>query len=307
MPQSQIPAGLSRPRQKTAPPNFNLKPWLLLAPALLLVGGFFVMPLLFLVRLSFYDRPGSASPGGSRFYDPDSFTFKQYAEIFTDSYYLKIFGSTLGQAALMTLVIMLLAYPCAFLIYKARPRPKNGLLLLVMLPKLTNLLVLTYGLLVMLSNSGLINSVLLNLGIIRQPLPMFANFFAVVTAETVIVAPYPILILVSLFENLDPALEQAARGMGASPLRAFYETGFKLTLPGAISAAFIAFIWCVGAFIGPVVMGNPDTYTTAVEVFTITFEYNNWPLGAALAVGNLLLIFALLLSYFFLRKLIRIQ
>lgn len=283
--------------------NFNYKPWLLLTPALLLVGGFFVMPLLFLVRLSLYDRPGSNSPGGSRFYDPDSFTFKQYGEILGDDFYLKIFGLTLWQAALMTAVIMLLAYPCAFLIYKVRPRLKSGALLIVLLPKLTNLLVLTYGLLVMLSNSGLINSALRALGIIREPLPMFANLFAVVVAETVIVAPYPILILVSLFENLDPALESAARGMGAGPLRAFYETGFKLTLPGALTATFISFIWCVGAFIGPVVMGSPDNYTSAVEVFTVTFEYNNWPLGAALAVSNLLLLAALFLTYFFLRKL----
>jgi ABC-type spermidine/putrescine transport system permease subunit I len=282
--------------------SINWVPWALLAPALILVGGFFVVPLLFLVRVSLYDRPGSASRGGSRFYDPDSLTFKQYGEILGDSFYLKIMGSTLVQAALVTLVIMLLAYPCAMLIHRLKRGWKSSAILVVMLPKLTNLLVLTYGLLVMLSNSGLVNTTLKALGIIREPLPMFANLFAVIIAETLIIAPYPILIMVSLFESLDPALEQAARGMGASPLRAFYETGFKLTLPGAITAAFISFIWAVGAYIGPVVMGSPDNYTVAVQVFEETFSGNNWPLGAALAVSNVLLILGLLIGYFLIQQ-----
>ncbi len=286
--------------------NFKIKPaWLLLAPACLLVAGFFVVPLLFLVRVSLYSRAGSGSPGGSRFYDPDSFTFEQYRELLTDSYYGKILLGTVYQAFIVTLVVMALAYPCAVMIHRCRPGLKNGALLVVMLPKLTNLLVLTYGLLVLFSNSGLINQTLLKLGLIREPLPMFANLFAVVAAETVIIGPYPILILVSLFEGLDSALEQAARGMGARPLRAFYETTFKLTLPGAAAATLITFIWALGAYIGPVVMGNPDTYTTAVEVFNETFEHNNWPLGAALAASNVLLVLALLLAFSFAQRLMR--
>jgi ABC-type spermidine/putrescine transport system permease subunit I len=279
-------------------PLQNKKTWIfLLLPVLLLLVGFFVAPFIFLIRVSLYERPGSNSSGGSRFYDPDTFSFRQYGEIFGDSFYLKIFGITFVQALVVTIVTMVLAYPCAVVIYRMKPRWKSTSLLIVMLPKLTNLLVLTYGLLVLFSNAGVINQTLLNLGIIKEPLPMFANMFAVVAAETVIIAPYPILIMVSLFEAIDPALEQAARGMGASPLRAFYETAFKLTIPGAIAGSFITFIWAFGAYIGPVVMGSPDNYTAAVEVFTTTFEYNNWPLGAALAVSNVLLVAALLLAF----------
>jgi ABC-type spermidine/putrescine transport system permease subunit I len=252
--------------------------------------------LVWLVRVCVFVRAGCICGGGSRFYDPDTFTFKQYQELLTDSYYGKIILGTLYQAALITLAVMVLAYPCAVLIHRCGPRLKTGMLLVVMLPKLTNLLVLTYGLLVMFSNSGVINQTLLNLGIIKEPLPMFANLFAVIVAEVVIIAPYPILILVSLFEGVDPALEQAARGMGAGPLRAFYETTFKLTLPGAIAATFICFIWGAGAYIGPVVMGSPNQYTTAVEIFNVTFEQTNWALGAALAVSNVLLTLALILT-----------
>lgn len=285
------------PKVATSGKKFSVTWLLLLTPSLVLMGGFFVVPLLWLVRVSLYDRPGSASKGGSRFYDPDTFTFKQYEELLTDPFYGKIVLGTLGQAAIITAAVMILSYPCAILIHRCGPRLKTGTLLIVMLPKLTNLLILTYGLLVMLSNSGVINRALLGLGIIQEPLQMFANLFAVVVAEIVIIAPYPILIMVSLFEGVDPALEQAARGMGAGPLRAFYETTFKLTLSGAFAATGISFIWAAGAYIGPVVLGSPSQYTAAVEVFTITFEQNNWPLGAALAVGNVLLVLALLLTF----------
>ncbi len=282
-------------REKSGPKQWG---WVfLLAPSVLFLLIFFVTPLLWLIRLSLYDRPGSASKGGSRFYDPDSFTFKQYQELLTDPFYGKIILGTLGQAAIIAVVVMVLSYPCAVIIHRFGPRFKTGALLLVMLPKLTNLLVLTYGLLVMLSNSGVINQLLLGLGIIHEPLSMFANLFAVVVAETVLIAPYPILIQVSLFEGLDPALEQAARGMGAGPLRAFYETTFRLTLSGVLAGAGISFIWGFGAYIGPVVMGNPDNYTTAVEVYTITFENNNWPLGAALAISNVAVVLLLLVGF----------
>ena len=270
---------------------------LLLAPSVLLVGGFFVGPLLWLVRVSLYDRPASNSLGGSRFYDADSFTFKQYQEIVSDPFYLKIMGGTLVQALLITAAVMVLAYPCAILIHRAGPRIKSGALLLVMLPKLTNLLVLTYGLLVMLSNSGVINQLLMALGIIKQPIKMVNNTFAVVVSEVVLIGPYAILILVSLFDRVDPALEQAARGMGAGPFRAFYHTYFKLTVPGAIAATFITLVFGIGAYLGPVTLGNPENYTTAVQVFSETFDYNNWPLGSALAVTNVIFIASLLLVY----------
>jgi ABC-type spermidine/putrescine transport system permease subunit I len=265
--------------------------WLLLAPAGLLVVGLFLMPFLWLVRISFFDRPtGSAS----RFYTPGTFTLDHYRQIATDPFFAKLALTTVLQAMLVTVVVMLLAYPCAVLIHRLRGRARTTALLAVLLPKLTNLLVLTFGLLVLLSNGGPLNRALLALGIVREPLPMFANLFAVVVTEIVIIAPYPVLILVSLLDGLDPNLEAAARGMGAGPLRAFYETSFKLTRAGAVAGAFIAFNWAMAAYIGPVAMGSPETYTIAAQVHTETFEHGNWPLGAALATCNSLLAVALL-------------
>ena len=215
--------------------------WLLMAPALVLVCGFLITPLIWLVRLSLYARPTSAS--GSRFYDPATLTLANYATVVNDPFYRRIFEVTIGQAALVAVVVMGLAYACAITIHRRGRAAKTAAILAVMLPKLINVLVLCYGILLLLSNSGLINTVLLQLGVITQPIRMFANLFAVVVTEIIIIAPYPILILLGLFQSVDPDIERAAMGLGARPLQAFIHTTFRITLPGAMTAAFISFVW----------------------------------------------------------------
>ena len=257
---------------------------LLLLPTVALLAGVFFIPLLWLIRLSFYDR---SSVG--RFYQTGTFTLRQYKDIFSDPFFAHLGWTTAYQAVFITGIVMILAYPAAILVHRSRGPSRAAALMAILLPKLTNLLVLTFGLLFLLSNSGPINRGLIFLGLIHQPIPMFANLFAVVVTELVIIAPYPILILLSAFQRLDPNLEQAARGMGAGPLRSFFETDFKLTLPAAFAAAFIAFNWALAAFIGPVAMGNPGNYSIAVQVHAETLEHSNWPLGAALGTCNALL------------------
>ena len=260
-------------------PSRGITGWVLMAPALLLVLGFLLTPMIWLVRLSLYAQPTSAS--GSRFYDATTLTLANYATLISDPFYRRIFEITFWQAALVALVVMALAYACAITIHRLVPAAKTAAILAVMLPKMTNVLVLCYGILVLLSNSGLINTALLQLGLIDQPIRMFANLFAVVVTEVVIIAPYPILILLGLFQSVDPDIEKAAMGLGARPMQAFMLTTFRITLPGAMVAALISFAWGFGAYIGPVVMGAPDNYTAAVQVFTETFDHNHWPLGAA--------------------------
>jgi len=266
-------------------------PWLLLAPSLLTLSAFFVLPMFWLVRLSLFERVES---GG--FYVADSFTLGNYAVILTDPYFQNVAGATLRLGGLVTLAAMLLAYPLAVYLYQAGPALKTGVLLAVLLPKFTNLLVAMYGVLALLSNSGPLNRFLLWIGLIQQPLPMFANLFAVVVGETLIIAPYPVLILASALHGVDRQLEEAARGLGASAWRTFYEVPFKLTLPSTLLAALVTLIWALGAFTAPVVLGNPELYPVGVEVYTTTFEDVNWPLGAALATANLLAVLALALG-----------
>jgi ABC-type spermidine/putrescine transport system permease subunit I len=173
--------------------------------------------------------------------------------------------------------------PFAIYIHRARGLYKRALVMAVILPKLTNLLVLMYGVLLLLGDTGYINQVLLALHVIGEPLPLFANLAALVFGEVLIVLPYPILMLVAALEAVDPALEEAARSLGADALRAYWEGVLKLVVPALVTSALVTFIWGLGAFIAPTILGTPDWYTIAVEVYSETLDKLNWPLGAALA------------------------
>ncbi len=273
-------------------------PWLLLSPCLGLLAVFFVLPLAWLVRVSLYQRTSGA--GG--FYIADSFTLDHYAAVMTDPYFRGIALATLRLGLVVTATTLLLAYPLAVYLWRAGPTLKRGTLLAILLPKLTNLLVAMYGVLVVLANAGPINSLLLAGGIVREPLAMFANLFAVVVGETLILVPYPVLIIATALHGVDPRLVEAARGMGAGPLRAFYEVPFKLTLPSVLLAALVSLVWALGAFAAPVVLGNPDLYPVAVEVYTTTFEDVNWPLGATLAVLNMAVVTLLAMSTYVVQR-----
>jgi ABC-type spermidine/putrescine transport system permease subunit I len=178
---------------------------------------------------------------------------------------------------------MAIAIPFAVYIHRARGLYKRALVMAVILPKLTNLLVLMYGVLLLLGDTGYINQALLALHLISEPLPLFANLPALVFGEVLIVLPYPILMLVAALEAVDPALEEAARSLGGNPLRAYYEAVLKLIVPALVTSALVTFIWGLGAFIAPTILGTPDWYTIAVEVYSETLDKLNWPLGAALA------------------------
>ena len=274
------------------------QPWLLLAPCLTALALFFVVPLLWLVRVSLYQR--ASGPGG--FYLPDTFTLEHYRAVLTDPYYHALGMTTLKVGLVVTATTMLLAYPLAVYLWWVRPSLKLGTLLAILLPKFTNLLVAMYGVLVLLANAGPINWLLLTTGLIREPLPMFANLFAVVFGETLIIAPYPVLIIATALHGVDDRLFDAALGMGAGPVRAFYEVPFKLTLPSVLLAALVTLIWALGAFTAPAVLGNPELHPAAVEVYTATFEDVNWPLGATIAIVNTGLVLALVMAAYLVQR-----
>lgn len=274
---------------------------LLLAPALLLVGLLMLLPTLWLVRLSLFDS--GAAGGAARFYLSDTFTWEHYRRALTDSYFHAVAGSTLRLGLLTAVLSVAVAYPLA--VWLDRVRGPWGALgaWAVALPKLTNALVLLYGVLLLLGNAGLVNRALLGLGVVRAPLPMFANLFAVLVGEVLLVLPYPVLMLLGVFRAAGRDLEEAAQGLGASPARAFLETTFRLTLPGAVLAFLVTFVWGIGAFAAPLVLGNPSLYTVSVEIHTQTFERADWPLAATLAILQLVAVLLLALLVLLARRL----
>lgn len=252
----------------------------LAAPSALLFLVFFLAPLGWMLRLSTYEAGGK---GQSRFYETGTFTLAHFRDIATDPYFLKLGWVTVQVGVIITLVTMLVALPFAIYVYRSRGLYKRLLLMAVILPKLTNLLVLMYGVVLLLGDTGYINEVLLGAHVIDRPLPLFANLPALVFGEVLIVLPYPVLMLVAAMESIDPSYEDAAQSLGAGPVRAFYETVIKLMVPALMTSTLVTLIWGFGAFVAPTILGSPDYYTIAIEVYSETLENVKWPLGAALA------------------------
>jgi len=278
---------LASPAWKPALPWHAAGHWLLLLPALLLIVVLFLVPTVWLARMSLFES-GAEGAGGARFYVAGTLTFEHYQRLLTDRYFHSVALSTLQICLLTAGVCMAVAYPLALWLERSGRRTATVATWLVALPKLTNALVLLYGVLLLLGNAGLANRFLLWLGVIKAPLPMFANLFAVLLGEVLLVLPYPVLLLLATFRSAGTrSLEVAAQGLGAGPLRAFFETTFRLTLPATALVAVLTLVWGAGAFVAPLVLGNPSLYTASVEIHTQTFERVNWPVAAALSMAQL--------------------
>lgn len=265
--------------------------YLLLAPLGVMLIGFFAVPLLWMFRVSLYESRGASGFGiggaqgqtGGGFYVEGTWTLDNYLKFFSDDYFLSIMMFTVELALLVTVVTMVLAYPMAYYIYKAGPRLKVALLVVVILPKLSNMLVLIYGLQILLANNGLVNDFLLLTGVAEEPVKLVYNLFSVTVSKVLLIIPYTILVITATLHGLDTTLRDAAKGMGANPVKTFLSVTFPLSLPGTFVALLITIVWALGAFVSPALLGNPDLQTLAVEVPKQTFENVNWAMGSAIA------------------------
>ncbi len=273
-------------------PGFAL-PWLLSAPALVLVLVFFIGPMLLLVRVSFLESP----PAGNGFYRPGTWSLSAYRELLGEQFGRRIIGFTIGLGVTVAALSVLIGYPVAFSIHSLSPRGRVIALGIVILPKLSNVFLVLYGLNLLLGNSGPINRLLLALGLIQEPLLLVHNVLGVVIAETYLILPYAILVLVPSFDRIDPTLTSAARGLGASSLAAFRRVTLPLTLPGVAVAGELCLIWALGAFVSPVLLGGPDQTTLSVWVQRQGTEYSDWPRAAATAVLSIATIAGCLALY----------
>jgi ABC-type spermidine/putrescine transport system permease subunit I len=254
---------------------------LLAVPALAFLLLIFVLPFLAVVRVS---AAGAPLPGSGRFFDLGVVDPGALGAVASDPLFGSVLGVTLRLGLIVTVVCMAIAVPFAAYVHRARGWRRGVLLGAVVLPKLVNLLVLLYGVLLILGNRGFLNRGLLAAGLIDAPLPLFGNLFAVVFTEVLVVLPYPLLLLVAAFSGADPRQHDAARSLGAGPVRAYWETVIAPARHAIVGAALITAVWAVGAFVGPLVLGNPVHYTVAVEVYERALVRLAWVDAAGWAV-----------------------
>ncbi len=227
-----------------------------------------------------------ASEGGLRL----TGTLESYALLFSDSLYVRAYLSSIGYAAGATAICLLIGYPMAYAIARAPKAWRVTLLMMVILPFWTSFLLRIYAWIGLLKGNGLVNNLLLWLGLVSEPLPLLNNAFAVSVGLVYAYLPFMVLPLYATLEKLDPALLEAAADLGCRPGRAFLSVTLPLSMAGVAAGSLLVFIPMVGEFVIPDLLGGPDTLMIGKVLWDEFFANRDWPVAAALAVAMLVLL-----------------
>ncbi|WP_416899184.1 MAG: ABC transporter permease subunit [Minwuia sp.] len=258
---------------------------------------FFLLPFLILLRLSFSEARIGIPPysevfewlGGLQF--EINGTLGNYHFLIDDPLYVSAYLNSIKMAAVSTLACLVIGYPLALGISRVRnPSLRNTLLMLVILPFWTSFLIRVYAWVGLLRNEGLINQVLLAVGIVDQPIPMLHTPFAVYLGITYTYLPFMVLPLYATLERLDGTLLEAAADLGAKPFSAFLRITLPLSVPGIIAGSMLVFIPAVGEFVIPDLLGGSSTLMIGKVLWNEFFLNRDWPLAAAVGVVMLVLL-----------------
>jgi len=213
-----------------------------------------------------------------------------YSFLFTDPLYVSSYLYSLKVAAVSTLCCLALGYPMAYAIARSAAATRAVLLMLIVLPFWTSFLLRVYAWIGLLKNNGVINNVLLYLGVIHHPLALLQTDFAVYIGIVYSYLPFMILPLYANLEKHDPALLEAAADLGARPWRAFLSITVPQSLPGIVAGSLLVFIPAVGEYVIPTLLGRTDQIMIGRVLSDEFFENRDWPVASAVAILILLLL-----------------
>ncbi|HTC10793.1 MAG TPA: ABC transporter permease [Acetobacteraceae bacterium] len=255
--------------------------WMVVPPVAFL-GVFLLLPLARVVFSSF------AQP---------TWTLGNYAKVFDESFYLRSFWYTIEVAFCVTVVCLVIAYPLAYAIANSRGRSQKLMSVLVLLPLWTSVVIRSYAWLILFQRQGPVNSILLALGWIDEPLKILQTSTAVEIGMVHILLPFMILPLVSAMLKVDRTLLRAARVLGARPVKVFTRIYIRLTLPGITAGCALVFITSLGFFITPSLLGGAQQTMAAMMIEQAVSVFLNWPLASALSTVLLAMTVSLYLIY----------
>ncbi len=257
----------------------------LTAPSFLILGALLFIPVGWLFWLSFFEQ--------------DGFTIENYTRMVSEPAYVSIFLTTFQLSVLVTVLSVLLGYPVAYMIAMLPPRAASICLMLVLVPFWTALLVRTYAWLVILQRRGIVNSVLMNWGVIDAPLQLVHNFTGTVIGMLHIMIPFLVLPLYANMRAINRDYVRAAASLGASPVTAFWKVYLPLSIPGLAAGTVMVFIICLGFYITPQFLGGGRVTTISMKIQQNVATYFNW--GAASSLGVVLFVVTILVFWGFSR------
>ena len=268
---------LSKPKTRFSSPALERSLLLFPLPVLLLI--FYVLPFIGVVGWSF----SLPTPG-----------LDQYERIATDPAIHDMLWRTLRLCLTVSVLALVIGYLLAYCWVFSPPFWQRVVEICIFIPFWISVLVRAFGWLFALRSNGVLNNGLMDMGLIDQPLQLSRNEIGVVIGMLHVMIPYAVFPLLSSMRQLDQRILMASRGLGAGPLRTFWQVLLPQTLPGVLGAFIMVFVFCLGFFITPVLLGGGQTVMIAEYVFLQMFQTSNWGLGAALSVVLLLLVSALI-------------
>ena len=209
-------------------------------------------------------------------------TFDNYRKLF-DLYYLRLFGRTLRLGLVTTIVCVLLGYPLAYFLARARPRVQTVGLFLLIMPLMVSTVIRVFGWIVILGRKGLVNQTLVALGL--EPVKLLYTETAVVIGLVNIFLPFMVLPLMASIERIPPSLEEAAQNLGANWLQTFARVILPLSVPGLISGCLLVYSISISAFVTPALLGNSRERMAAQQIYDEVLVSFNWPSASSLALA----------------------
>ncbi len=258
-------------------------PWLLLAAPVLFFAAFFVVPLTVVLLASITESKGS------------SLTVAHYVRVLADTYHWEVLWVTLRIALITTLVSVLLGFPLAYYlvrIVEAQWLRRTGVILII-IPLFTSNIVRSFGWMVLLGRTGLVNDLMVSAGSIERPIRFLGTELGIVIGLVYILLPFIVLTVGNALAAIDRTLEQAAADLGARPLAVFKTITFPLVLPGLIAGAIMVFTLAVSAYVTPALLSSGRITVFSILIFqqySSVFDFN---FGGALSVTLLLATLAL--------------
>src|SRR6202046_791069 len=270
--------------------------WFIILPPMLYLLVFFLIPFAFALKISFADTALRVPP----FTDilsisPDrpihlKLSLGNFQYLFTDEVYGLSYIYSIRTAFFSTLVCLAVGYPMAYAIARTSKSTQSILLLIIILPFWTSFLLRVYALEGIIRETGLLNSVLLWLGVIHQPLQIMRTTFAVYLGIIYSYLPFMVLPLFATLEKLDHSLLEAGGDLGSPPGRAFLEVSLPLSMPGIIAGSMLVFIPAIGEFLIPTLLGGPDNLMIGRVLWDEFFGSRDWPRATARAAAVLVLL-----------------
>ncbi len=279
------------------------KRWGVIAVPYLWMLLFFAIPFLIVLRISFSMRDQTSSPPYTPIieYIDNAVTMKlnlsHYATLVTDSLYVQAYGSSLWIAAVSTLLALLIGYPMAYVISRLSPSARNVAMMLVVLPSWTSFLIRVYAWVGILKNNGLLNGLLMKLGIIEEPLKILYTPLATYIGIVYCYLPFMILPLYTNLVKHDNRLLEAAYDLGAKPWQAFIKITLPLSRAGIIAGCMLVMIPAVGEYVIPEMLGGPDTLMIGRQLVNDFSAATDWPRASAVAISMLLLLLVPILIF----------